>query len=62
MPHDNGVRHGERLTMDLAEQMSSVLDTFERKLAPWLSETEDERERRFASYEDRRKRIWECYD
>jgi hypothetical protein len=62
MPRDNGVRHGERLTKDLAEQMSNALDAFERKLAPWPSETEDERERRFASYEDRMKRIWEYYD
>jgi hypothetical protein len=53
MPRDNGVRHGERLTKDLAEQMSDALDKFERKLTPWSSETEDERERRFASNEDR---------
>jgi hypothetical protein len=42
--------------------MSSALDAFERKLAQWPSETEDERVRRFASYEDRMKRIWEYYD
>ena len=62
MPRDNYVRHGERLSKDRAEQMSSALDSFERKLAPWPSETEDEKERRFGNYEERMKRMWEYYD
>jgi hypothetical protein len=62
MPRDNGVRRGERLPKDRAQQMSSALDSFEMKLAPWPSETEYEKEQRFGSYEDRMKRMWEYYD
>jgi hypothetical protein len=62
MPHDNGVRRGERLPKDRAQQMSDALASFERKLVPWPSETENEKERRFGSYEDRMKRMWEYYD
>jgi hypothetical protein len=53
-------QHG-RLPKERAEILSNLLDKFERKVADWLSETEDEREMRFSNYEDRMKRMWENY-
>jgi hypothetical protein len=60
-PRDNIVRSSERLEKERAQQMSSILDAFERKVAPPLSKTAEERDDRFSSHEDRMKRIWEYY-
>jgi hypothetical protein len=65
MPRDNGIRSGERLSKERADKMTSALDTFERRIAPLLSETEEEKQRdeyRFFSSEDRMKRMWEYYE
>ena len=51
-------RHHDRLPRERAEILSVLLDKFERKVADWLSETEDEREMRFSNHEDRMKRMW----
>lgn len=57
----NNIRINERLPRERAEKLSGLLDKFEIKVAGFLSETEEERERRFSSYEDRMKRMWENY-
>jgi hypothetical protein len=62
MRSDNEIRRqDDRLPKDRAEILSNLLDKFERKVADWLSETDDEREMRFSNYEDRMKRMWENY-
>jgi hypothetical protein len=55
MPSNNEIRVGDRLPRDRAENLSDLLDKFERKLADLLSETEDDREMRFNNHEDRMK-------
>jgi hypothetical protein len=61
MPSNNEVRVGDRLPRERAEILSDLLDKFERNVADWVSETEDEREMRFSNHEDRIKRMWENY-
>lgn len=62
-PLNAGMRSGERLPKDRAEKLSSLLDSFERKIAlsNWPSESKTHEETRFANYEDRMKRLWEYY-
>jgi hypothetical protein len=61
MPSNNEIRVGDRLPRERAEILWDLLDKFERKVADWVSETEDEREMRFSNFEDRMKRMWENY-
>jgi hypothetical protein len=59
---DNYTRNHDRLEKNKAEEFTAILDNFERKIVPnLLLEDEDSKERRFNSYENRMKNMWEAY-
>lgn len=61
-PGENQFRRGERFAQGRAELLADLLDHFDRKIVPnLLADTEQDKERRFVSHENRMKSIWDCY-
>ena len=56
------LRSGAQLPYDRAEEYSALLDAFERKSVPnLLLESEEDKEQRFTSHENRFKNLWDWY-
>ena len=61
-PSDTPLRIGEQVSYSTAESFASLVDAFDRKIVPnLLTESEDDKERRFSAHENRFQTIWESY-
>ena len=61
--NDNSIRFGERLTKEQAEKAAKILETFERRIEidRWATESEEEKDRRFTTSNNRMQSVWEAY-
>lgn len=61
--NENSIRFGERLPKEQAEKAAKMLETFERRIEidRWATESEEEKDRRFTTSNDRMQRVWEAY-